>query len=152
MKKKKAYSSFNKLNISRNILALVGLIMIFHSCKEEYNDSDKILIWENFKTKIENNDYEYLIENSTDSIKCVDCISGENELKIPKETIYKNYIGKLYDSKILDKKEYSIYSDNRIIRISYTFKTLSGNESTNIIYMFDKVDNRYLFTGMITIP
>ena len=66
--------------------------------------------------------------------------------------IFKNYREKLYDSNLLDKKEYSVYSDDKMIRISYDFKTLTGNESSSTIYMFDKFNDKYLFTGMITIP
>ena len=150
---KQVYSvGFNKLKYSRKLLTIIGLIMIVYSCKEKNNKSDKILIWENFKTNIDNNEYEYLIENSTDSIKCIDCIIGKKEYKIPSRIIFKNYKEKLYNSDLLDKKEYSVYSDDSIIRITYSFKKLIENESLNIIYMFDKINDKYLFTGMITIP
>ena len=150
---KQVYSvGFNKLKYSRKLLSFIGLILIIYSCKEKNNESDKILIWENFKTNIENNEYEYLIENSTDSIKCIDCIIGKKEYKIPSRIIFKNYKEKLYNSDLLDKKEYSVYSDDKMIRISYGFKNLTRNESSDIVYMFDKINDKYLFTGMITIP
>ena len=150
---KQVYSvGFNKLKYSRKLLSFIGLILIIYSCKEKNNESDKILIWENFKTNIENNEYEYLIENSTDSIKCIDCIIGKKEYKIPSRIIFKNYKEKLYNSDLLDKKEYSVYSDDKMIRISYGFKNLTRNESSDIVYMFDKINDKFLFTGMITIP
>ncbi len=149
---KQDYSDINKFMILRKILTFVGLILIAYSCKDKYTDSDKILIWENFKTRIENNDLKYLIENSTDSIKCIDCIIGKNEYKIPSGIIFKNYIEKLYNSDLLDKNKYSVYSDDKMIRISYGFKNLTRNESSDIVYMFDKINDKFLFTGMITIP
>jgi len=149
---KQDYSDINKFMILRKILTFVGLILIAYSCKDKYTDSDKILIWENFKTRIENNDLKYLIENSTDSIKCIDCIIGKKEYKIPSGIIFKNYIEKLYNSDLLDKNEYSVYSDDKMIRISYGFKNLTRNESSDIVYMFDKINDKFLFTGMITIP
>ena len=112
----------------------------------------KILIWDACNQKSNRNDLDYLIENSTDSIQCIDCINGKNKNKIPSRLIFENFKEKLYNSDLLDKKEYSIYTDDKMIRVSYNFNSLIGNESSDTVYMFDKIDDRFLFTGMITIP
>ena len=102
--------------------------------------------------RIENKDLNYLNINSTDLIKCVDCISNDKGILQKNELIFKEYIDKLYNSDLLNKKQYSIYENDSIIRISYNFKKMIGNESSNITYMFDKINDEFLFTGMITTP
>ena len=134
------------------LIIFTGLILTLFSCQDKLNNSKKNLVWEKFKTRIENKDLDYLNVNSTDSIKCVDCISNDKGILQTSELIFKEYIDKLYNSDLLDKKQYSIYENDSIIRISYNFKKVIGNESSNITYMFDKINDKFLFTGMITTP
>ncbi len=149
---KQDYLDINKLRNFRKILTILGLTLILYSCKEKYNESDKNLIWEKFKTKIENNDLEYLIENSQDSIKCIDCVPNETEKLYLSKFIFENYRDEFYNVDILKNKVYSTFKNDTIIRINYSFENKFGDESYNIIYMFDKKENSFLLTGMITLP
>ena len=131
---------------------LIILIFLVLSCKRESKTLTENPIWEQFKTGIENRDLTYLLNNSLDSINCVDCILEKaNKLQLS-QFIFENHLEKLYNPELLKGKKYSIYDTDSIIRISYNFEKLFSNESSSIIYMFDKTEKKYLFTGMITIP
>ncbi|WP_158976905.1 hypothetical protein [Cellulophaga sp. L1A9] len=132
---------------------LIIFTFLVFSCKRESNNlTEKNTIWEKFKIGIENKDLMYLLDNSIDSIKCIDCISSENEKLQSSELIFKKHLEKLYNAELLKGMEYSNYKTDSIIRITYNFEKSFGNESSSIIYMFDKSDEKYLFTGMITTP
>ena len=113
---------------------------------------DRNTVWEKFKTGIENEDLTYLLNNSLDSINCVDCILEKDNDLYSKQLIFKKHLENLYNSELLKGKRYAIHETDSIIRISYSFEKLIGNESSSIIYMFDKTENKYLFSGMITTP
>ena len=132
---------------------LIIFTLLVFSCKQESkNVTEKNIIWEKFKIGIEKKDLIYLLNNSFDSIKCIDCVSSENEKLQSSELIFKKYLEKLYDVELLKGMEYSNYKTDSIIRICYNLEKSFGNESSSIIYMFDKSGEKYLFTGMITTP
>ncbi len=141
---------FRIINYKFSILIIV--ILIAFSCKRESNSFTKNHIWEKFKTGIENKDLTYLLNNSLDSIKCIDCILTENNILHSSQLVFEKHLIKLYNSEILKGKEYFVYETDSIIRINYRFKQSFKNKSGNIIYMFDKTETKYLFTGMITVP
>ena len=130
----------------------MGLLIAFISCNNKPNHFEKNVHWEKFKTKLKNNDIDYLVKNSLDSIKCVDCVPNEGENSYTPKFIFKEYKNEFYNKNLLDKKEYSVYQDNLMIRINYGYEGRFGNEGHNIIYMFDKTKGKFLLTGMITIP
>ena len=136
-----------------NLLYIILIIALcFPSCRSERNSDYKNTIWEDFKKALENKNTSFLIENSLDSIKCIDCVEGQNEKLQFNKFIFQNHLKQLYNVGLLKEKEYSNYITDSMIRINYSFKDLTINESYSIIYMFDKVNNKYLFTGMITVP
>ena len=110
------------------------------------------IVWGKFKNGIKNKELTYLLNNSLDSIKCTDCVVGKNEKHISSELIFKKYLDRLYDYELLKNKVYSLYENDSIIRVNYSFEKLIGAESSNIIYTFNKIDEKFLFTGMITTP
>jgi hypothetical protein len=110
------------------------------------------ITWTKFKKAIEKNDTNYLIENFYDSIRCIDCIAGENEKNQLSKHIFNKHIDKLYKSELLKDREYTFYQTDSIIRVNYKFEKLIGNESYDIVYMFNKAKNKFLFSGMITVP
>lgn len=139
--------------VDYKISILIIFTFLVFSCKSESkNLTEKSTIWEKFKTGIEKKDFVYLLNNSMDSIACVDCIPSENEKLQSSELIFKKHLEKLYNTELIGEMNYSNYKTDSIIRISYSFEKLLGNESSSIIYMFDKSSEKYLFTGMITIP
>ena len=133
-------------------LTFLGLFIAFNSCNNKPNHFKKNVHWEKFKINLDKNNIEYLIKNSFDSIKCVDCVTNEAESLSSSMYIFKNYKNKFYNKDLLDKKEYSVYQDDLMIKINYGFEENYGNEGHNIIYMFDKTEGNFLLTGMITIP
>ncbi len=139
--------------VNYNFSILIIFIFLVFSCNRRSNNlTEKSTIWEKFKKGIENKDLIYLISNSKDSIICVDCIPSENDKLQASELIFKNHLGKLYNPELIGGMKYSNYKTDSIIRISYSFGKLLGNESSSTIYMFDKSEGKYLFTGMIAIP
>lgn len=139
-------------NINSNVLLILTLVISLSSCKKNSKTFEKNSFWENFKSKIENNSIDYLVKNSFDSIQCIDCVANKGEKLHPSKFIFKNYKTQFYDNSFLDGKEYSVYKDDSIIRVNYSFKSKIGNEKHHIIYIFDKQDGKFLLSGMITIP
>ena len=132
-------------------ILILSVLLVF-SCKNESNQLTENPVWEKFKNGIENEDLTYLLNNSLDSIYCTDCILDvDNELH-SKQLIFEKHRKNLYSSELLKGKTYSTHETDSIIRISYSFEKLSGNEASSIIYMFNRIENKYLFTGMITTP
>jgi hypothetical protein len=66
------------------------------------------------------------------------------------ELIFKNHLAKLGHLKSLKDKEFTTHEEDNTIRVNYSFSaTFSQDHGYNLIFTFTKVDNKYLFTGMI---
>lgn len=135
------YTLFNK-----SFIHLLLCVLLFSSCKTE-NEKSTNVVWEEFKNNIEVNNIDFLLENSKDSIKCIDCVKDENEKLQSSKFIFNQHLDELYSTELLKDKKYSTYKDDAIIRISYSFE-----DSYETIYMFDNLKGKYIFTGMITVP
>jgi hypothetical protein len=140
-----------KLHNNKNVLFFTIFVLIF-SCYKKSNNFKGNTFWGNYKIHLQNNDIDYLVKNSLDSIKCIDCFKNEVEKLYSSKFIFENYKNEFYNKKKLDKKEYSVYKNDSIIRINYSFENRFGDESHNTIYMFDKIEGKFLLTGMITVP
>lgn len=103
---------------------------------------------------MENDDINYLINNSQDSIKCVDCINNDGSGYLYKaDFIFTNFMEELMNLDSLSNKEYSIYRDDEVIRITYSVRASGAPEGAyNIVFLFDNENDKYLFGGMITVP
>lgn len=132
-----------------SILFLLIIFLLIFGC---VNNFEKNKIWENFKQSIKEKEYEYLVENSFDSIKCIDCVPNETEKLQSNKNIFKNYLDRFYNKKLLESKQYSTFENDSLLRISYDFNNKLGNEAYNIIYMFNKKEGKFLLKGMITVP
>ncbi len=137
---------------SYKYLILFSLFFLNISCDYKPKNMIKNQTWEKFKEALVNDDIEYLIKNSNDSIKCIDCRQTENEKLQSNEYIFKNYKNNFFNKKLLNRKEYSVYQKDTLIRINYSFENKFGDESYNIIYTFEKKEKSFLLTGMITVP
>jgi hypothetical protein len=136
----------------------LGLILVIlaaltsGSCKK----TDKVLtqadsVWINFKTQLGTGNIEYLIKNSLDSIQCVDCdIETERPTEFyDTDFILRNHLDKFKLESIRDK-EFDTYVIDDLIRVNYSFPaTFFHDHGYNLIFTFQKVDNIYLFTGVI---
>jgi len=110
-------------------------------------------IWIEFASALENKDLDYLIQNSMDTIQCVDCISESDKEYFSSKYIFKNHIKELMHLESLTDKKFSSSFDGDFIRINYTIKWEKAPEGAyNLIFSFKKVDNKYLFNGMFTVP
>ncbi len=135
------------------LLYTITLIILLTSCSEVPKTKEDNKIWSVFQTKIIEKDFQYLIKNSLDSIKCVNCINSNNDEYYPSILIFTNYLDKLYNKEFLTDRCYSAFQDSNRIRISYSDdKKLIGEEISTTIYLFDKHNGNYVFTGMITTP
>lgn len=134
--------------MKKQSVLLISLFLTFSCVKR--NQKNKI--WENFKQSINEKEYKYLIENSFDSIKCINCVPNETEKLQSSKNIFKNYLDRFYNKKLLESKQYSTFENDSLLRISYGFSNNFGNEAYNIIYMFVKKEDKFLLKGMITVP
>ena len=150
------------------ILRIFGFISIciFLICcsrlKQENNLAQKKKLdfadslWIDFSTAIENKDFAYLVENSLDTIECIDC-TNDSAIEKPyfkSDFIFQNHLESLYNHEYLEKLQYTTFhSDTNEIRINYSIESPQAPEGGyNIIYTFIRKNNKYLFKGMITVP
>jgi hypothetical protein len=109
-------------------------------------------LWINFMTQMENKNVDFLIENSLDTIQCVDCdITSNPETEFyDAELVFINHLDKLKHLKSLRDQGFTTYEEDNMIRVNYSFPaTFSQDRGYNLIFTFIKVDDKYLFTGMI---
>lgn len=133
------------------VIFLTACMFISVRCSER-GDVNKF--WIKFVDKMNSNDFEYLINNSLDTIMCSDCSIdklSENEM-YSSNLIFKQYIKCLIHIDLL-KHNYSIYkTDNEIIVIYNIKPTISFEGGYDLIYKFVKKDDKYKFFGMILTP
>jgi hypothetical protein len=101
---------------------------------------------------MEKKNIDFLIRNSLDTIQCVDCdIRPDRETEFyDAELIFNSHLDKLGRLKSLEDKEFTTHEEDNIIRVNYSFPaTFSQDHGYNLIFTFVKVDDKYLFTGMI---
>ena len=135
------------------IKILYLLIFIQISCYSTIKKNQENQVWENFVSKMEDKDMEYLIQNSRDSIFCVDCLENHSQEIHSSELIFDKYLDKLYNKNYLRDRNYGVFQDSIIIRISYSDdKNIFSQERSTTVYMFDLYEGVYKFSGMITIP
>jgi hypothetical protein len=141
----------------------IGLILLmvatwtFSSCNDTTRSGGKKLtqadsVWINFRTQLESENIDFLIKNSLDTIQCADCdIKTERQTEFyDADIVFKEHIDKVKYLKSFKDKEFSTYAVDNLIRVNYSFPaTNSQDKGYNLIFTFIKVDERYLFMGMI---
>ena len=132
------------------ILFLLGLSLLFSCGNNSQNIKSKL--WEDFKLSLEEKNLEYLIKNSFDSIKCIDCDIINSEREYFSKVVFEKYLDKFYNQDLLKDKQYSVFKNDSILRINYSFRNKFGELSSNTIYMFDKKEDKFILSGMITVP
>ena len=132
------------------ILFLLGLSLLFSCGNNPQNIKSKL--WEDFKLSLEEKNLEYLIKNSFDSIKCIDCNIIKPEREYSSKILFEKYLDKFYNQDLLKDKQYSVFKNDSILRINYSFRNKFGELSSNTIYMFDKKEDKFILSGMITVP
>jgi hypothetical protein len=111
-------------------------------------------LWIEYKNALQNQRIDYLIDNSLDSIQCVDCVPDSGKLSdiFDSKYIFENHLKELMHLDSLTN-DYSAFQNDSMIFINYTIKDNKSEEGGyNLIYIFKKSNQRYLFSGMLTTP
>jgi hypothetical protein len=110
-------------------------------------------IWQNFMIALETKQIDYLLNNSFDSIHCSelnDTTLASIGDKYDAKFIFENYLNKLMHLKNLSTQKSHIFYNDSIIRIQFPIKSKAAEEDGyDLIFMFNKSDNKYLFSGML---
>ncbi|PKQ68663.1 hypothetical protein BZG01_02795 [Labilibaculum manganireducens] len=148
--------------ILTSILIIQLLLACSYSSNKENNkikDSSNISfadsLWMKFAAAIEEGNLEFLVNNSFDTIQCVDCISENNDEKefYQSKIIFQNYLDKLMHLDNLTNKEFSTFMNDSIIRVSYNIKWKTAPEGAyGLVFSFAKKNEKFYFDGMFTIP
>ncbi len=123
---------------------------------KQKQDNLAIGIWSNFLEALRENDTDYLLAHSFDTVQCVDCVPNTEKEYFPAETVFEQYISKLID--ITEKRQPSIYIDDTQIRVSYNEKKklihhfLENPQLSSVVYSFKQKEGQYQFEGMFDIP
>src|SRR5688572_19374354 len=99
--------------VGRTGLMLLLAIWAICACERSYKpELGKLTqadsIWISFMTQMENGNVEFLLENSLDTIQCVDCnieSGGQSEF-YDSDLIFNHHLGKLKHLKSLRDKEF----------------------------------------------
>ncbi|TKG91501.1 hypothetical protein EYV94_20970 [Puteibacter caeruleilacunae] len=141
------------LNNTLLITALIGLITYCNPQPRDCNPQEIAAdsLWQKFAYSLETRDTTFLINNSLDTIQCAE-FSSENEY-FASEFIFKNHIKKLMHLDSLRNADYNIYVGDSLMHINYPIKTNKTIEGGyNLIFSFSKVENRFVFRGMLLTP
>ena len=126
-----------------------------NNTSEEENERTfvKLEIWEDIQEAVRENNIDYLLEISKDTLVCIECNDGES--LIGKEVFYANYMDQMKRPK---NKDYTIYVDQfegksgleKQYRINYAGE--SGNAKYNTIYTLVESRHGVKFEGVFTVP
>ena len=109
-------------------------------------------IWDYFVRAMETDDIEYMIANSLDSINCseLDIPTEKNDEIYESKFIFNNNLDKLMHQDNLLTRDHNTYETDSTIYINYQIKCSKAEEGGyNLIFFFEKKENKYLFSGMI---
>ncbi|MDM8158216.1 hypothetical protein QUH73_00175 [Labilibaculum sp. K2S] len=96
------------------ILTSILIIQLLLACSYSSNISVADSIWIKFATAIEAGNLEFLVNNSLDTIQCVDCIPENNNGKefFKSKIIYQDYLDKLMNLDSLTNKKFSTFMNS----------------------------------------
>ncbi|MCL3782714.1 hypothetical protein EMN47_20195 [Prolixibacteraceae bacterium JC049] len=150
-----------------HMIILISLGIILTNCsirtKKESHSAPKInklafadSVWIKFRDALQERQLDYLINNSFDSIQCIDCLPDslktKNEIYFSRD-IYKQYLKELMHLDSLNSYDYTIFENDTMIYVNYSIQWKYAEEGAyGLHYIFKKSDNEYLFSGMITTP
>jgi hypothetical protein len=151
----------------RHITILIFLGFILTNCsigtKKQLNTDLKIneftfadSVWIKFRDALQQRQIDYLINNSFDSIQCIDCLPDslktKNEIYNSRQ-IYKQHLRELMHLDSLINYDFTTFQNDTMIYVSYSIEWKYAEEGAyGLHYIFKKSNNEYLFSGMITTP
>lgn len=130
------------------------LILLVPSCITKAKSYQKLEIWENVLNAVKNENVNYLLEISSDSLKCIECNNGRDWVK--KEVFFENHLNQM---RLGEEKKYSYFKEDVIeknsqftekFRVIYS-KQNKGNKY-EIVYTLLQGDNKIKFLGVYSIP
>jgi hypothetical protein len=141
----------------KNLLFILCVFVIcgcrFNSAKLIKTPSSGDSVWNVFSKAVINRDTAFLIKNSLDSIKCTDCIPDTDYNLISAKYIYTSRVKDLMSLKFLQSKTYIVEHVDSLLYINYIIKDRHAEENGyNMIFIFVKRNQAFIFKGMITTP
>ncbi len=149
-----------------NKILILGLILcVFLGCKD-YKQVDKKRelknlsfadsTWIRFAQAMELKDYNYLMKNSLDTIRCTECdmkrglgFQKENDF-YDSQIVFKTRIDELMHLDSLTNREFSTFEGDDIIYVNYIVKSKKSMDfGYNLIFTFIKTNKGFKFNGMI---
>lgn len=120
----------------------------------EFTSADSV--WIVFREALQQGQIEYLLSNSFDSIQCIDCLPDSlktiNEI-YDSRLIYRQHLRELMHLDSLNNYDFSTFQNDTMFYVSYSIEWKYAEEgSYGLHYIFKKNNDKYLFSGMITIP
>lgn len=113
-------------------------------------------LWVKFRDSMINQKIDFLIENSFDTIQCIDCVN--DDLKTVNEQyasrfIFENNLAQLIHLDNIGAYDFSSNQSDSVIYITYSIKLNDAEEGAyGLHYKFKKAREKYLFQGMFTTP
>ena len=146
-------------------IIIIGIIFCFlFACNNGHGitKAEKLTrtdsIWVNFARAMENNDMDYLLSNSLDSIKCTECdmnrgLGYQREDHIYESgVVFRQRMSEIMHIDSLSEKEFLTAQQGDLIYVSYKVRSKKIMEPDyNLIFIFKKTLNGYKFTGMTMI-
>ena len=141
-------------------LAFLTLMSSCHSQGRKSSESTAVMnkiipadsIWLSFLNGLNQENVEFLVQNSIDTIQCAECnlLDDYDSEWYECTFVYENHIDELMHLESLSNLSYTTYSDDELIHINYEIAAEEAMEGGyNLIFTFIKVDEKYLFKGMI---
>ena len=112
-------------------------------------------LWLNFAIAMERNDLEYLLTNSLDSIRCVDCNpttpNWEDEI-YEAEYLLRNHLTDLMHLDNLSSG-FSTYQDSTLIRVGYSIEAPQAEEGGyTLVFTLERKNGQYLLSDRFFVP
>jgi len=132
-------------------------MVLIWSCTNSQNQKEfeRLEIWEEFRMAAKEKRIDFLLENSKDTLECIECNKGENW--ILKEEFFKNHLKQI---ELSETKEYSVFLERyesvkgftERYRITYSYRGRGKREEHNSIYTILKGENSIQFQGVFGVP
>ena len=139
----------------KTLIYIIASLCFAFSCAEKRCDTEvESRYWLEYKEKLDSKDFQYLIDNSLDSVICTDCVMDENDdSRMPKNRVFGDSFEHFYNPQFLKDKCYSVFEDDSSLIVSYLQESsLFGVENGSIHYRFKKAGKIWILDGMFTTP
>ena len=135
------------------LLISIAILILSCSNNQSQKEFDRLNIWEEIQRAVKEKNINYLLENSKDTLECIECNDGENW--ILKEEFFSKHFDQIVQR---HKKEYIIHSEkyegekgfDKRYHINYSYE--GKGEKYNIIYKIIEGEKGIQFQGVFGVP